>query len=251
MEGAGPRGIGATALGTGRARPGGLRRQLHGTSVAGFPGPPALLIASWLGRGLYVRGVGRPSFSASRCLHAGATSKAQAHRAGPLDEASAVTGAALRVALSRWRLGCYEHSVPASFFPGGAWGRPGGGPCCQRAWAVGCPSRLRFGVGWADRLCGDGSRGHDRDHPQRPGEAHSGSGAGARCFCRPMTGMAMHAVLCGESKAAGEGCGRRRLGWRTWRSWRGTATCRGKDAGQGDCSPHARGRASRAPAHWL
>ncbi len=57
----------------------------------------------------------------------------------------------------------------------------------------------------------------------------------------------MHAVLCGESKAAGEGCGRRRLGWRTWRSWRGTATCRGKDAGQGDCSPHARGWTLRRP----
>lgn len=77
--------------GTGRARPGGSRR-LRGTSVAGSPGPPALLIASWLGRGLYVRGVGHPTFSAPRCLHAGATSKAQAHRAGPLDEASAVTG---------------------------------------------------------------------------------------------------------------------------------------------------------------
>lgn len=91
MEGAGPRGTGATALGSGRARPGGLHR-LRGTSVAGSPGPPALLIASWLGRGLYVRGVGHPTFSAPRCLHAGATSKAQAHRAGPLDEASAVTG---------------------------------------------------------------------------------------------------------------------------------------------------------------
>ncbi len=44
-----------------------------------------------------------------------------------------------------------------------------------------------------------------------------------------------------ETPVAAEGFGRRRLGWRTWRSWRGTATCRGKDAGQGDCSPHARG----------
>lgn len=88
---AGTRGTGATVLGTGRARPGGLRG-LRGTSVAGSPGPPALLIASWLGRGLYVRGVGHPTFSTPRCLYAGATSKAQAHRAGPLDEASAVTG---------------------------------------------------------------------------------------------------------------------------------------------------------------
>lgn len=44
-----------------------------------------------------------------------------------------------------------------------------------------------------------------------------------------------------ETPVAAEGFGRRRLGWRTWRSWRGTASCRGKDAGQGDCSPHARG----------
>lgn len=44
-----------------------------------------------------------------------------------------------------------------------------------------------------------------------------------------------------ETPVAGEGFGRRRLGWRTWRSWRETATCRGEDAGQGDCSPHVRG----------
>lgn len=51
-----------------------------------------------------------------------------------------------------------------------------------------------------------------------------------------------------ETPVAGEGFGRRRLGWRTWRSWRGTATCRGKDAGQGDCSPHARGWTGHRPA---
>ena len=76
--------------------------------------------------------------------------------------------------------------------------------------------------------------------------------AGARCSCLPMTGMAMRAVLCGESPAAGEGCGRRRLGLRTWRSWRGTATCQGEDAGQGDCSLHARGWTPRpGGGRWL
>lgn len=94
-----------------------------------------------------------------------------------------------------------------------------------------------------------------------------------------------------ETPLAGEGFGRRRLGWRTWRSWRGTATCRGegrsgrlfparagvhptlfpvlwrpstvpRTCGGGPmrtgipcasaiCSPRVRGRASRAPVHWL
>lgn len=185
--------------------------------------------------------MGQGPFSALRLSGCGGREQGSGSQGRLLDAVSALPGAVLRSPCGCGDLAATGTLCRGKLFPGRCLGADGGRPGWRRAWVSGALLGSASGLAGQLTCTETGRAGYDRDHFQRLRGAGSGRSAGARCSCLPMTGIAMRAVSCGESLAAGEGCGRRRLGWRTWRSWRGTATCRGEDAGQGDCSPHVRG----------